>query len=640
MDSQDAAGKALVAHTLSYSATQGGGLSRSDLLRVAKYLRLHSRRIVLLSVAAGTAAGLAVLAPVLAGWAVNSIVSGEAARSVIWISVAIAGVALAEFALQVICDWQAARIGHDVATRLRSDVYNHVQKLPMQFFSINRTGGLVNRISNEAAFAQRLITTVSQTLVTNSVMVVITFVTMLALSPVVAVAALLLFPLFVVPGRFLVRSIAQLHYRMGSQTGYLISQVEERLGASGALLVRLMGRPDDDSRKFERTAQSMANLGVQIDTRQSVYVTSLSCVSMLAVAMTYGLGGLLAEADAVDAGVVVTLGLLVARLYVPIVNLSTVRAEMATGLASFKMIFDILNVPAEPGEPSSEDRLPDGPLEVRLERVSFSYPSPAKLAVEGISDPSYRDQDFAIRPCVLRGLTLTVGAGERLALIGPSGAGKSTVGALIARLYQPDSGRIVIGGVDLRQLGRETIRKEVGMLPQDTFLFQESIAENLRVACPDADDGQLWQALSAVGLSDKLAELPDRLSTLVSERGYRFSGGERQRIAIARLLLSDPRVIVLDESTSSLDVPSEHKVQRALEKLLRDRTVIVIAHRISTVTTADKVAVVSDGRIAEFGRPSELQEASSLYAETLRRSALDPSGEGVRSISTKDDRSG
>jgi ABC-type multidrug transport system fused ATPase/permease subunit len=396
----------------------------------------------------------------------------------------------------------------------------------------------------------------------------------------------------------------------------MTNQMTERFSAPGATLVKLFGRPDAEAADFGRRAQRVRDIGVRSAMAMEVFMRALTLVSGLALAIIYGLGGWLAIQGRLEAGTVVTMALLLTRLYAPLISLATARLDVVTALVSFERVFEVLDI-----EPLIEERpdavaVPAGPVGVELDTVRFAYPSADKVSLASLEEVANLDERAGEE--VLHGVTLHIAPGKLVALVGTSGAGKSTLASLVPRLYDVDSGSVRIGGVDVRDLTFESVRRTVGVVTQDGHLFHDSIRSNLQFAAPDAEDDDLWAALASARLDDLVRSLPDGLDTVVGERGYRLSGGERQRLTIARLLLARPRVVILDEATAHLDSRSEAAVQEALGAALEGRTALVIAHRLSTVRAADAIVVLDHGRIVEQGTHSALLALGGRYAELYR----------------------
>ncbi|MFL6180806.1 MAG: ABC transporter ATP-binding protein, partial [Actinomycetes bacterium] len=448
---------------------------------------------------------------------------------------------------------------------------------------------------------------------TNIVTLTLTLVVMLRISWQVTLLSLVLMPLFLLPARWIGRTMAGLSREAAIHNATMNTQMTERFSAPGATLVKLFGNPATESREFEVRAGRVRDIGVRTAMLQSVFMNSLTLMSALALALVYGLGGVLAIGGHLQTGAIVSLALLLTRLYSPLTALANAHVEIASALVSFERVFEVLDLVPLIQEKPDAVRIPDGPVTVEFDDVRFGYPSADKVSLASLEEVAVLDDRGGDE--VLHGISFTAQPGQMVALVGSSGAGKSTTASLLARLYDVDSGTVRLNGVDVRDVSFTSLKDTVGMVTQDGHLFHESIRANLKLAAPTATDDELWRALERARLADVVAEMPDGLDTVVGERGYRLSGGQRQRLTIARLLLGRSRVVVLDEATASLDSASEAAVQQALDEALADRTALVIAHRLSTVRAADMILVVEDGRIAERGTHDQLLARGGRYAE-------------------------
>jgi ABC-type multidrug transport system fused ATPase/permease subunit len=600
-----------------HSAMQGKPpkrpLRRETLRRVLTFARPHRRELgwfLLLSV---MAALLTVATPVLAGQVVDEITSDGDRGRVVALALVIAGVALVDGSVGLVERWLSSRIGEGLILDLRRAVFGHVQRMPVAFFMRTRTGALVSRLNNDVIGAQRAFTWTLSGVVSNIIALVLTLGVMLRLSWSITVLALVLLPVFVLPARRWGARMAHLQYEATEHNAAMTTQMTERFSAPGATLVKLFGQPRLEEEAFGHRAARVADIGVRTAVAQQVFLTALALVSALALALVYGLGGWLALRGDLEPGTVVTLGLLLNQLYAPLTGLASARVDAMTALVSFERVFEVLDLEPFISEPAVTKPVPPGPVALELDDVRFSYPSADKVSLASLEEVAVLDTRGGEE--VLHGVSFTVEPGQLVAIVGSSGSGKSTIASLVPRLYDPDSGSVRLSGVDVRDLSFDDIRGTVGLVTQDGHLFHESVRANLQLARPDATDEELWSALRGARLASVIESLPDGLDTVVGERGYRFSGGERQRLTIARVLLSQPRVVLLDEATSNLDSTSEADVQAALSHALEGRTALVIAHRLSTIRQADAILVVEDGAIVERGTHTELLAAGGRYAE-------------------------
>ncbi|NUP65926.1 MAG: ABC transporter ATP-binding protein [Nonomuraea sp.] len=602
--------------------TERRPLNRATLRRIGGFARPHRRRIVVFLLLSVVLAGLAVVSPLLAGRVVDAIFNGEALGVVVKVALLIAGLALAEAGLGLLNRWQSATIGEGLILDLRTSVFDHVQRMPVAFFMRTRTGALVSRLNNDVIGAQRAFTDTLSSVAGNLVQLVLTLTVMIGISWQITLLALLLLPVFVLPARRMGVRIARLRREAADHNAAMGTQMTERFSAPGATLVKLFGRPARESAEFAARARRVRDIGVRSAMNQSVFVTALTLVSALALALVYGLGGFYALRDQLEPGAVVSLALLLTRLYAPLTALASARVDVMSALVSFERVFEVLDLKPLIQERPGAREVPEGPVAVEFDDVRFAYPSADKVSLASLEEVATLDSRGGEE--VLHGVSFTALPGQMVALVGSSGAGKSTIAQLLPRLYDVDSGAVRLGGVDVRDLTFDAIRDTLGMVTQDGHLFHETIRENLLLARPEASEQEIWDALTRARLSTLIASLPDGLDTVVGERGYRLSGGERQRLTIARLLLARPRVVILDEATAALDSTSEAAVQAALGEALEGRTAVVIAHRLSTVRAADLILVIEDGRVAERGTHAELLALGGRYEELYRTQFDDP----------------
>lgn len=589
------------------------GISKETLRRTINFARPYRYKILIFAILSIISAALAVATPVLAGQVVDAIVAKTALETVINLSLLIALVAVLDAGLSLVIRWISASLGEGIILDLRTAVFDHVQRMPIAFFTRTRTGALVSRLNTDVIGAQQAFAGTLSGIVSNSVQLVLTLIVMLNTSWPVTVLALILLPIFLMPARRFGSRIAKLRRESADLNASMSTQMTERFSAPGATLVKLFGRPDDESREFAARANRVRDIGVRTAVMQFVFFTALMLVSALALALVYGLGGALAIGGQLNAGDVVVLALLLTRLYAPLTGLANARVEIMSALVSFDRVFEILDLKPLIAEKEQPTPVPAGALSVEFKDVRFAYPSADKVSLASLEDVAVLDSRGGEE--VLHGVSFKAQPGQTIALVGSSGAGKSTIAQLLSRLYDVDSGSVELGGVDLRDISFEQLRKSLGMVTQDGHLFHESIRSNLQLAKPEASDGEIWDALRRARLEDFANALPDGLDTVVGERGYRLSGGERQRLTIARLLLVQPAVVILDEATAALDSTNEAAVQAALGEALVGRTAIIIAHRLSTIRSADSILVVEGGNIVQQGTHHDLMERGGRYRE-------------------------
>jgi ATP-binding cassette, subfamily B, bacterial len=535
---------------------------------------------------------------------------------VIGLALLVVGLAFLEAGLSIVQRWYSAKIGEGLIYDMRSAVYSHVQRMPIAFFTRTQTGALITRLNNDVLGAQQAFTGTLSQVVSNVIGVTLTLIAMFVLSWQITLMSLVLLPVFIIPARLIGARLQALTRESYGLNAQMNNTMTERFNVSGALLVKLFGRPEQEESSFRDKAGRVRDIGVTSAMYGRVFFASLTLVAALATALVYGFGGVLAANGELGVGTLVALAAYLTRLYGPLTALSNVRVDVMTALVSFERVFEVLDL-----EPSVRDRdgavdVPPGATSIEFDDVRFRYPSAEEVSLASLE--SVAVLDATVSAPVLQGVSFLVQPGQLVALVGPSGAGKTTITQLVTRMYDVQGGAVRLGGVDVRDATLQSLRDAVGVVTQDAHMFHDTIRANLLYARPDATEEQLWAALAAAQVDGLVRSLADGLDTVVGDRGYRLSGGEKQRMAIARLLLKAPGVVVLDEATAHLDSESEAAVQRALSTALQGRTSLVIAHRLSTVRDADQILVVDDGRVVDRGRHDELLVRGGLYAELYR----------------------
>src|SRR3954468_7117314 len=594
-------------------------LAPGTLKRIAAFARPYRRWLVIFLILILFDAVLGAANPLIYKEIIDSGILSKNVSVVYWLALLVAVLALMSAAVSLVMRWYSARIGEGLIYDMRSQVFSHIQRMPIAFFTRTQTGPLISRLNNDVLGAQQAFTGTLSTVVSNIISVTIVLIAMMVLSWQITLLSLVLLPVFVIPARLMGRrlqSITRESYNLNAQ---MSATMTERFNVAGALLVKLFGRAAEEDRSFRSGARRVADIGVLSAMYSRVFFVSLTLVAALATAIVYGLGGRLAIDGAFEVGTVVALTAYLNRLYGPLTALSNVQVDVMTALVSFERVFEVLDLaPAIDDKPGARvlPRELNGNATIEFDRVDFRYPTAEEVSLASLEAVAVLDNTPQRQ--ILHEVSFTAQPGDLVALVGPSGAGKTTISQLVTRMYDVQSGAVRVGGEDVREVTLESLRNAVGVVTQDAHLFHDSIRANLMYARPDATEDDLWEALDAAQIGYVIRTLPDLLDTVVGERGYRLSGGEKQRVAIARLLLKSPAIVVLDEATAHLDSESEVAVQRALAVALADRTSLVIAHRLSTVRDADQILVVDDGRIVERGRHDDLLEAGGLYSELYR----------------------
>jgi ATP-binding cassette subfamily B protein len=606
--------------------------------RILPYAKPYRLAITVLLILTALEACVTVATPVLFKYLIDDGILPRDRGIVIGLSCTVAGLALLEALLTYTSNYASAKISEGLIYDLRTQVFDHVQRQPLAFFTRAQTGALVSRLNTDVVSAQQAVSTLLSTMVGAVLSLALVLGTMIYLSWQISLIAFVLLPLFVMPGKVVGRRLQRLTRESMQQNAEMGSLMNERFNVSGALLSKLYGRPKEESRKFATRAARVRDIAVVTGVFGRVLFLTVTLLGSLATAIAYGVGGSLVVSGALEIGTLVALATLLTRLFGPINQLSNVQANVMTALVSFDRLFEVLDlkplIRERPGAVALPTATPGHSApDIEFDRVSFRYPSATEVSLASLESIALPTHERINNVWTLRELSFRAPAGKLTALVGPSGAGKTTITHLVPRLYDPVEGTVRIGGVDVRDVTLDALRNTVGMVTQDAHLFHETIRQNLMYARPEAEERDVIEACKAAQIWDLISSLPDGLDTVVGDRGYRLSGGEKQRIAMARLLLKAPPVVVLDEATAHLDSESEAAVQRALSTALAGRTSLVIAHRLSTIRDADQILVIEAGRVKESGVHEELLEAGGLYAELYRtqfsRQSLGNGGRGA-----------
>jgi ATP-binding cassette, subfamily B, bacterial len=596
-------------------------LKPGTIKRIAGYARPYRAQLIIYLIATAIDAAITVVNPLLLRELINRGIIGRDQGVIIGVTVTVVGVTLFDALLGVINRYFSARIGEGLIYDLRTQVFDHVQRQPLAFFTRAQTGSLVSRLDGDVVGAQQAIVGVLSSVLSNVLTLVVVLITLFYLSWMVSLIGLALIPLFILPARLLGRRLQRLSRESMQLNAEMGTTMNERFNVAGAMLAKLYGRPREESELFASKALKVRNIGITRDMYGSVFMIAMTLLTGLFTAVVYGVGGSLVVNGAFEFGTLVAIAQLLGRVYGPIGSLSNVQVQVMTALVSFDRVFEVIDL-----EPLIKEK-PDAAVlparddagiapSIAFDQVSFRYPTAAEVSLASLESIALkRPERIDAAAGVLHDISFTAPAGKLTALVGPSGAGKTTITQLVSRMYDPNDGAVRIGGLDIRDVTLDSLHNVVGVVTQDAHLFHDTIRANLLYARPSATEAELVEACQAAQIWDLVSVLPDGLDTIVGDRGYRLSGGEKQRVALARLLLKAPSIVVLDEATAHLDSESELAVQQALSVALQGRTSLVIAHRLSTVREADQILVIESGQVAETGTHEELLAAGGLYAD-------------------------
>lgn len=584
--------------------------------RIFKFASPYTGLLVMFLILVILDAAIGAANPLILRAIINKGIIGRDTRLIIDLALLVAGLALFDAVITFFSRFISARIGEGLIYDMRTRVFSHVQKMPLAFFTRTQTGALVSRLNNDVLGAQEAFTDVLSNVIGNIISVGLVLVAMLFLSWQLTLIAIAILPVFLLPARWLGRKLHDITLESYNLNATMNNTMIERFNVSGALLTKIFGNPAHEDNIFQKRAARVRDIGVTQAMYARFLFIALMLTASLATAVIYGLGGVQAADRILNVGTVVALTAYLTRLYGPLTQLSNMNVDIMTALVSFERVFEVLDLKPLVAEKRQAQAIPPGPASITFDHVDFTYPGADEVSLASLESVATLSQTKS--KAVLHDISFQVKPGQMVALVGPSGAGKTTISQLVSRLYDATGGSIKINGLDVKDATFDSIRAKIGMVTQDAHLFHETIRDNLLFARPSATDAEIIQALHDAQLQDLWQMLPEGLDTMVGERGYRLSGGEKQRLAIARVLLKQPDIVILDEATAHLDSESERAIQQALAATLTNRTSLVIAHRLSTVRSADQILVIEGGRIIERGTHDELIQHQGLYAKLYR----------------------
>ena len=584
--------------------------------RILNFAKPYKKQLIFFLVLIIIDAGLSAANPLIYREIIDKGILAHNSGLIIKLSILVGGLAIIDAGLSFGERFIASKIGQGLVFEMRTKVFAHVQEMSMAFFTRTQTGALVSRLNNDVTGAQDAFTDMLSNVIGNAISVTFVLAAMLFLSWKLTLVALILLPLFVLPARWFGRKLQAITRESYDLSAKMNNTMIERFNVSGALLSKLFGKPGDENNSFQEKAGRVRDIGITQSLYARFFFIALFLTAALATAFIYGWGGVLAVRGILDVGTVVALVSYLNRLYAPLTALSNVQVDIMTTLVSFERVFEVLDLKPMVAEKSDPITITPGPTQISFEHVGFRYPNAEEVSLASLESVAILSKSPEKE--VLKDIDFKVEPGELVALVGPSGAGKTTITQLVARLYDPIRGTVRINGTDLRDASLNSVHRMVGMVTQDAHMFHDTIRENLLFAKPDATEKEITEALRAAQILPLVESLPGGLDTMVGERGYRLSGGEKQRLAIARVLLKSPDIIVLDEATAHLDSESEAAIQKAFQTALSGRTSLVIAHRLSTIRNADQILVIKNGQIVERGKHERLLRNGGLYAELYK----------------------
>ena len=594
-------------------AVKGATLQRASLLRAWRFARPYRTTIIWFLIAIVVSALVALVPPFAFRAILDKGIPQGDRRLISLLAGAIVLAAIADAGLAIGQRWCSSHIGEGLICDLRVALFSKVQRMPIAFFTRTQTGALTSRLNSDVVGAQTAVTSTLGSVVSNVVVLVTTLAAMIALEWRLTLLALIVVPLFVIPAKRIGHRLQAISREQMGINAEMNAQMTERFNVSGAQLVKLFGRSNDEIEQFSNRAERVRDTGIKQAMYGRVFFVALGLIGALGAAAIYGVGAHFVVSDKLSSGDLVALAALVTRVYQPLTGLTNARVDLMTAMVSFDRVFEVLDAPESITDRAGAVDLVSPTGLVQFEHVTFRYPAGKDVTVASLEAPGALAGHDSDRD-VLVDISLTLHPGETVAVVGASGSGKTTLASLIPRLYEVTGGSVSVDGHDVRDLTQDSLRAAIGVVSQDPHLFHESIGANLLYARPNATPQELDDACRGARIYDVIQSLPDGYDTLVGERGYRFSGGEKQRLAIARLLLKDPAIMILDEATSHLDNENEAHVQAALDEALRGRTALVIAHRLSTIRDADRIIVIDGGRVAEQGSHDQLMDLGGLYA--------------------------